>query len=134
MRMSGVRCVMTSGAQWTPQWPADSWDSLEEVLQAHSIIIGNNRQYYFNTGVQARTEGFMNGATTQQIWLDNVACTGRENRLIDCPAAAFGVHDCNHGEDAGVRCPAARKALIAAINISMLGPAKWQTCLLWSLV
>ena len=57
-------------------------------------------------GVQARDRGFTNGAG--QIWLDNVACTGRENRLIDCAANALGVHNCNHGEDAGVRCPAER--------------------------
>ena len=60
-------------------------------------------------GVQARTGGFTNGASSQQIWLDNVQCTGRENRLIDCRANPLGTHNCNHGEDAGVRCPAERE-------------------------
>ncbi len=54
------------------------------------------------SGVQIRTEEFVNGAG--QIWLDNVACTGQENRLRDCPASPFGTHNCNHEEDAGVRC------------------------------
>ncbi len=58
-------------------------------------------------GVQQRTGGFANGAG--RIWLDNVACNGRENRLVDCRANAFGVNNCNHNEDAGVRCPAERK-------------------------
>lgn len=37
------------------------------------------------------------------IFMDNVACTGTESRLIDCP---FDSHtaDCVHAEDAGVRC------------------------------
>ena len=39
-----------------------------------------------------------------QIWLDNVACTGNESRLIDCPANPPGLHNCHHVEDAGVRC------------------------------
>ena len=39
-----------------------------------------------------------------QIWLDNVQCAGSETRLIDCPANQPGNHNCNHFEDAGVRC------------------------------
>ena len=46
------------------------------------------------------------GAGSGQIWLDNVACTGNERRLIDCPANPLGTHNCQHSEDAGVRCTA----------------------------
>ena len=46
------------------------------------------------------------GAGSGQIWLDDVACTGNERRLIDCPANALGTHNCGHSEDAGVRCTA----------------------------
>ena len=41
---------------------------------------------------------------TGQILLDNLQCTGRESRLIDCPHLGLGIHDCSHSEDAGVRC------------------------------
>ena len=42
---------------------------------------------------------------TGPIWLDNVNCGLNANRLIDCPRSnAIGVHNCNHNEDAGVRC------------------------------
>ena len=44
------------------------------------------------------------GEGTGQIWLDNVACTGSESRLIDCDASSLGSHNCGHHEDAGVRC------------------------------
>ena len=46
----------------------------------------------------------MFGEGVGQIWLDNVACSGSESRLIDCPANPLGSHNCGHHEDAGVRC------------------------------
>ena len=46
------------------------------------------------------------GAGTGRIWLDDVACTGNERRLIDCTARPLGSHNCQHSEDAGVRCTA----------------------------
>ena len=43
------------------------------------------------------------GRGSGAIVLDNVACTGSEQRLINCP---FDSHtaDCYHSQDAGVRC------------------------------
>ena len=33
---------------------------------------------------------------------DDVACSGSEERLIDCPYTSL--HNCDHSEDAGVEC------------------------------
>ncbi len=38
------------------------------------------------------------------ILLDNVICIGDEERLENCGSNGFGVNNCAHGEDAGVRC------------------------------
>uniref|UniRef100_A0A672Y7Y1 SRCR domain-containing protein n=1 Tax=Sphaeramia orbicularis TaxID=375764 RepID=A0A672Y7Y1_9TELE len=38
------------------------------------------------------------------IWLDNVMCTGTESNLMECQHQGFGIHDCDHQEDAGVVC------------------------------
>ena len=55
------------------------------------------------SGAVALTTGFTN-SNTGIIWLDQVGCTGRESRLIDCPANPLENHDCSNFEDAGVRC------------------------------
>ena len=44
------------------------------------------------------------GGGTGGIFLDNVACSGSESRLIDCSHSGIGVHNCDHTDDAGVRC------------------------------
>ena len=41
---------------------------------------------------------------TGQILLDDLRCTGSESRLIDCSHSGVGNHNCDHTDDAGVRC------------------------------
>uniref|UniRef100_UPI0037E85BF4 scavenger receptor cysteine-rich domain-containing protein DMBT1-like n=1 Tax=Semicossyphus pulcher TaxID=241346 RepID=UPI0037E85BF4 len=42
------------------------------------------------------------GIGTDQVWLNEVDCTGHETSLADCPHRGFGEHDCDHTEDAGL--------------------------------
>ena len=47
------------------------------------------------------------GPGTGPIWLDNLNCDGAELRIADCPLGngnTIGTHNCNHNEDAGIRC------------------------------
>ena len=57
---------------------------------------------WFVTGSEALGQAFF-GQGTGQIFLDNVVCTGDESTLISCPHITN--HNCQHSEDAGVRCP-----------------------------
>ena len=44
------------------------------------------------------------GGRNQQIWLDDLRCTGRESRLSECSHIGWGVNNCNFREATGVTC------------------------------
>ena len=44
------------------------------------------------------------GSGSGDILLDNVVCQGTESSLLECNTNPIGLHNCDHSEDAGVRC------------------------------
>ncbi|XP_035690797.1 uncharacterized protein LOC118425782, partial [Branchiostoma floridae] len=44
------------------------------------------------------------GQGLENIYMDDLGCTGNENSLLDCMYAGWGLHNCGHGEDVGVVC------------------------------
>ncbi|XP_058552037.1 putative DMBT1-like protein [Neofelis nebulosa] len=44
------------------------------------------------------------GPGSGNILLDNIQCSGSENRLGQCPSSGWSDHNCGHHEDAGVIC------------------------------
>ena len=38
------------------------------------------------------------------IFLDEVACDGEEERLMECAGTAPGLHTCTHNQDVAIRC------------------------------
>ena len=68
------------------------------------FAMGHNKwNFNFPTGATPFSLAFF-GQGAGPIWLDNIVCTGSETKLYDCQNAGTGVHNCNHDEDAGVRC------------------------------
>ena len=57
----------------------------------------------FAAGGVVITSGYPDG-TGRPIWLDNVACSGTEATLFDCPSNSISVTNCDHNEDVGVTC------------------------------
>ncbi|KAI1892333.1 hypothetical protein AGOR_G00132280 [Albula goreensis] len=44
------------------------------------------------------------GEGVGQIWLDDVSCMGNEDSLTACMSRGFGMHNCNHSNDASAVC------------------------------
>ena len=53
--------------------------------------------------IPVRSAGF--GEGNGSILLDNLVCEGDESSLLNCASdVAIGYSDCQHSEDAGVKC------------------------------
>ena len=56
----------------------------------------------FTTGEQVVKANVPEGAG--QIWLDNLDCVGTESSITECAHLGYGVNNCSHSEDVGIRC------------------------------
>jgi hypothetical protein len=70
--------------------------TLKCLLRGHLVPV------HLVTGSQA-FGGAIFGQGSGPIHLDDVSCNGREQRLLDSQARPMG-NNCEHHEDAGVRC------------------------------
>ena len=71
---------------------------LENIIQTTA-----SQNHAFCTGALAYSYSRF-GRGTGGIFLDNMNCRGTESRLINCRHSGIGVHNCDHTDDAGVRC------------------------------
>ncbi|XP_051559658.1 neurotrypsin [Myxocyprinus asiaticus] len=73
----------------------DQWDDNDAEVVCRQLGLG---------GIAKAWVGAYFGAGSGRILLDEVSCTGNELSIEQCPKKAWGEHNCDHMEDAGVSC------------------------------
>ena len=73
----------------------DGWD-----LNDAQVVC---RELDFGRAINGSSQAFY-GQGSGRIWLDNVNCIGTELAIEDCSHRGWGIEDCFHSQDAGVKC------------------------------
>ncbi|XP_056604974.1 deleted in malignant brain tumors 1 protein-like [Triplophysa dalaica] len=99
----------------------DGWDLSDAAVVCRELDCGN--------AIEAKGDAYF-GQGSGQIWMDNVNCKGSKSTLKNCSANGWGVHDCEHKEDAGVICQSVK--LVNGDNscsgrVEVLHDGRWGT-------
>lgn len=81
----------------------DSWGT---VCDDHWSVANADvvcRELNCGTVLEAKKSAFF-GEGKENIWLDDVQCTGHETSILKCQHRPLSENNCGHSEDAGVVC------------------------------
>ncbi|KAL1275633.1 hypothetical protein QQF64_035256 [Cirrhinus molitorella] len=81
----------------------DDWDMPDAAVVCRELGCGEPVEAVCNAHF---------GRGSGPIWMNSVACSGSESTLKNCRSNGWGVSDCGHHEDAGVRCSGHKQSRI----------------------
>ena len=85
----------------------DYWDELDARVVC--------RQLGYSGEAVALKRAFFGSSPSRPIYLDNVRCNGSEPSLLNCTSNEVGMNNCDHSEDAGVRCNSMLDVLVILV-------------------
>ncbi|THD25854.1 Lysyl oxidase [Fasciola hepatica] len=74
----------------------DHWSMREAQVVCRQLGMGHALEAHRRNRYASKVVG--------SYLMDEVHCTGREERLVDCQFLGWGVHDCKQNEEVGVKC------------------------------
>ena len=74
----------------------DRWDELDARVVCRYLG-------YSGEAVPLK-QALLGSSPSRPIHLDNVRCNGSESSLLSCASNPVGMNNCDHSEDAGVKC------------------------------
>ena len=82
----------------------DGWDLNDAQVVCNELGVGR--------AISAKHDASY-GQGSGRIWLDNVNCISTELTVRNCTHRGWGIHDCDHAKDAGVRCVSGKILYVA---------------------
>ena len=134
----GGQCAAIPGWQAMQLWLADSLGIRLMVCIHHALTHAINYErwyplvlsiFFIQLSIPTEVLAYTNahfGQAQLPILLDDVACTGSESRLVDCPYDN-NTGDCSHSQDAGTRCHPSMFVLVCCDCCIKFAVIVWQS-------
>ena len=122
--MGGTNSTQLYSGRVEVRFAAGDWGTIcdDSFGDEDASVICNMLGYQYGISV-ARSHVYF-GSGTGSIFMDDINCVGSETSILACQYRGWGRHNCDHDEDAGVRCYPDRGNYPSFIRFSISSSSK----------